>query len=234
MYSFKSRVRFSEVDSDLYITLPSILSYFQDCSIFHSESIGSGFEDSVKKGFAWILSSWLIRIDRYPRLNEEITISTWAHGYRGFYGFRNFKMEDAGGNMAACANTNWIFTDLRTGHPMRIPQEIIDAYKREPPLEMEHAPRKIPVPTDGTEFDPIPVRKYFIDANLHVNNEKYILIAEEFLPKDFRTRILRAEYKNAAVLGDTLYPVVTLRPDRAAVTLNNESGVPFAVVEFQK
>ena len=42
MYSFQTRVRFSEVDSELHITLPAILTYFQDCSIFHSDSIGLG------------------------------------------------------------------------------------------------------------------------------------------------------------------------------------------------
>lgn len=232
MYSFKSRIRFSEVDSSLHITLPSILAYFQDCSIFHAESIGSGIDDSVEQGFAWILSSWLIVVERYPKLSEEITVSTWAHGYKGFYGYRNFKMEDADGNMVAYANTNWIFTDLRTGHPMRIFPEVIAAYRQEPPLKMEDAPRKIPVPANGTAKDPIPVRKYFIDSNLHVNNEKYILIAEEFLPEDFRVRKLRAEYKNAAVYGDVLYPVVSEDKDRVTVVLNNGAGTPFAVIEF--
>ena len=44
MYQFKSRVRFSEVDSQLHMTLPSIINYFQDCSTFHSDSIGYGIE----------------------------------------------------------------------------------------------------------------------------------------------------------------------------------------------
>lgn len=234
MYSFKSRIRFSEVNSELSATLPSILSYFQDCSIFHAESIGSGIEYSKKRGFAWILSSWLVDVSRYPKLEEKVTVSTWAHGYRGFYGYRNFKMEDETGEILACANTNWIFTDLRTGHPTRIFQEVIDAYRQEPPLDMEDAPRKIPIPGNGTPGDPIPVRKYFIDSNLHVNNEKYILIAEEFLPAGFRTRQLRAEYKRAAVFGDTLYPVVSPEEDRVTVVLNSETGSPYAVAEFRQ
>ena len=44
MYQFKSRVRFSEVDSQLHMTLPSIINYFQDCSTFHSDSNGYGIE----------------------------------------------------------------------------------------------------------------------------------------------------------------------------------------------
>ena len=55
MYQFKSRVRFSEVDSHLNMTLPSIINYFQDCSTFHSDSIGQGIEVMMEQGYAWIL-----------------------------------------------------------------------------------------------------------------------------------------------------------------------------------
>ena len=233
MYSFKSRIRFSEVDSTLHITLPSILAYFQDCSIFHAESIDCGVEYSKQHGFAWVLSSWQIIIERYPKLGEELTISTWAYGYKGFFGFRNFKMEDAGGNLVAYANTNWTFVNIQTGHPMRIFQEVIDAYKCEPQFEMENAPRKIPIPKTGVCAAPISVHKFDIDSNQHVNNERYVRMAEEFLPETFCTRQLRAEYKNAAVYGDTLYPVITSQPDKVTVVLNNEKQVPYAVVEFE-
>lgn len=50
MYQFKSRVRFSEVDSQLHMTLPSIINYFQDCSTFHSDSIGYGIEVMMEPG----------------------------------------------------------------------------------------------------------------------------------------------------------------------------------------
>ena len=42
MYSFESKVRYSEVGEDTRMTLYSVLNYFQDCSVFHSESVGRG------------------------------------------------------------------------------------------------------------------------------------------------------------------------------------------------
>ncbi len=71
MYQFKSRVRFSEVDSQLHMTLPSIINYFQDCSTFHSDSIGYGIEVMMEQGYAWILSSWQIIINRYPSSGKK-------------------------------------------------------------------------------------------------------------------------------------------------------------------
>ena len=55
MYRFESRVRFSEIDHTEMMTLPALVNYFQDCSTFHSESLGLGIEALKEKGKAWIL-----------------------------------------------------------------------------------------------------------------------------------------------------------------------------------
>ena len=233
MYSFKSNIRFSEVDNHLYATLPSILTYFQDCSIFHSEFIERGVEYCKQQGFAWLLSSWQIIVERYPKLGEEVTVSTWAYGFKGFFGYRNFSMKDKAGNMIAYANTNWIFTDIKTGHPTRITQDMIDAYSYEPQLEMQVAPRKIAIPAGGTAKEAISVHKFDIDSNEHVNNERYVLMAQEFLPEGFQTYQLRAEYKRAAVYGDTIYPVVSEEEGKITVVLNDENSSPYAVIVFE-
>ena len=44
MYTFESRVRYSEVDHTELITLPAIINYFQDCSTFQSEDLGVGID----------------------------------------------------------------------------------------------------------------------------------------------------------------------------------------------
>ena len=44
MYSFDSRIRYSEVDKDQKMDLYSIINYFQDCTTFHSEDIGKGID----------------------------------------------------------------------------------------------------------------------------------------------------------------------------------------------
>ena len=44
MYTFNSRVRYSEVDRSLSLDTASIINYFQDCSTFQSEDLGVGVE----------------------------------------------------------------------------------------------------------------------------------------------------------------------------------------------
>ncbi len=232
MYSYKTHIRFSEVDKDLNITLPAILTEFQDCGLFHAGSLGMGVREQEAEGHVWLLSSWQIVIDRCPSLYEEVTVATWAYGWRNFFGFRNFTMTGEDGQLAAWANTNWIYTDTHTGRPVKVPKEVSDAYGTDPMLEMDVADRKIVMPDGGISMDPITVRKSDIDSNLHVNNERYVLVAQEFLPDGFVTRQMRAEYKTAAHYGDVLYPLAACSDGTVCVSLNNERGKPYAIVEF--
>lgn len=68
MYSFDSRVRYSETDETGNLTVLGIINYMQDCSTFHSEEAGVGVQVLESRRRAWMLSSWQILIDRYPRL----------------------------------------------------------------------------------------------------------------------------------------------------------------------
>lgn len=114
-YTFKSRVRFSEVDHTKRITLPGIVNYFQDCSNFQSEELGLGVDHFAKYKRAWSCLPGQVVIDRYPSLGEEISVSTWATEFNGLYGLRNFCMEDEGRQMTACANSVWVYMDIEKG-----------------------------------------------------------------------------------------------------------------------
>ena len=89
-YTIDGRIRFSEVDHTRRITLPGIVNYFQDCSTFQSEDLGLGIEHCSEKKRAWILSSWQVVVERYPKIGEKIQTSTWSTDFNGLFGERNF------------------------------------------------------------------------------------------------------------------------------------------------
>ncbi len=71
-YSFKGRVRYSEIGEDGCLTLPGIQNYYQDCCTFQSENIGQGMKALEERQRAWVLSSWQIVVNRYPGLGERL------------------------------------------------------------------------------------------------------------------------------------------------------------------
>ena len=232
MYSFDSRVRYSEVGGGKLLTPLGIINYFQDCSTFQSEDLGIGIEYLQDRRLVWVLSSWQIVIDRYPKLGEHITISTWPYKFQRFNGFRNFTMTDSGGQMTAWANSVWSFLNTDTWYMERVPEDIWQKYGIEPPLEMDYASRKLPLPSDCTRNESFAVQQHHLDTNHHVNNGQYIAMALEYIPEDFTVRQIRAEYKRSAKLGDIICPMTQSAGGICTVGLCDEAGRPYTVVEL--
>lgn len=231
MYAFDSIIRFSEVDHRGTLTLPGIINYFQDCSILHSDSLGVGMEYLREKKQGWILSSWQIVVERYPKMGEKVKIGTWPTGFKGLYGTRNFVMEDEQGVRIAYANSIWVFMDFGRGRPVRPAQEIIDQYTCEPPMEMEYAPRKIALPEEFSDAGHFTVRKYQIDTNEHMNNGQYVKLALEVL-EDVQVKEVRVEYKKSAMYQDIVYTKLARENDRTVVTLSDAEDNTYAIVEL--
>lgn len=122
IYTFDSRVRYSEVDHQGTLTLPAMMNYLQDCSTFQSEDIGVGLSVLRERNRAWLLSYWQVEVRRFPKLGDRITVGTLATGFKGFFGNRNFYIDDESGERVACANSIWVFMDVKKGRPTR-PEE---------------------------------------------------------------------------------------------------------------
>lgn len=233
MYSFNSRVRYSEVNKDKELDLTSIINYFQDCSTFQSEDIGKGLAYLEQAKHIWLMNSWQIMINRFPSIGEYITIGTWSYGIKSMYGYRNFVIHDSKGQVCAAANSVWVLVDSTTHHPVKVTEEDISGYCTGEKYDMPYAPRKIEVPSDLTTQKEFTVIKANIDTNNHVNNGQYIRMAEEYLPSTFKTKQMRAEYRLSAILGDTIIPKLSLTDTLCTVILTSPNNSPYAVVSFE-
>lgn len=232
MYQLKSKVRYSEMNTKGRLTYHALLNYLQDSSTLHPEELGESGKELFAKNMAWVLSFWQICIEDMPNGSEDICVSTWPYQTKGLLGLRNFCMENEKGERIVKANSIWVLIDPRNGRPLRITDEVSSHYPDEPKLEMEYCDRKIAVPSIYEEMPAITVPKYFIDTNNHVNNAKYVMVAEEYLPAEYEVKEIRVEYKKAAVLGDVMVPRVTITEQDATVVLADETGNAYAVVQF--
>lgn len=232
MYSFESRVRYSEVDAKRELSLTGIINYLQDCSTFQSEDLQVGIQYLDQRRRAWLLSWWQIVVERCPVLGERIVISTWPYDFKGMYGYRNFTICDGKGNYLVKANSLWFLFDTGAGRPVRITEAEIQAYRPEiqEKLDMDYAPRRIPLPLEYQSAGKLVVARHHIDTNHHVNNAQYVELAREVLPEVVQVREVRVEYKKAAVLGDWIYPRISRDADNCTVALCNGEGNPYAVV----
>ena len=234
MYSFSSTVRYSEVDETGGLSLLSLINYLQDCSTFQCEHLGVGIDHLRERRIAWFIAAWDIDILARPRFNERIEIATWAYGFRGIYGLRNFAIRDEAGNDLVRADSLWFIYDLDAQRPIRPPKEEADPFlPADPQLEMTPLSRKIVAAGEGEARESVIVANHHLDTNHHVNNAQYLEIAREAVPEVSPIRHIDVQYKQAAQLGDIIVPCVHPGEGGAVVDLVSGDGkTSYAVVRL--
>ncbi|MCR5675147.1 MAG: acyl-[acyl-carrier-protein] thioesterase [Lachnospiraceae bacterium] len=235
MYTFPSRIRYSEVDAEGFLKLPALVDYLQDCSTFQSEDVGWGVFRLISSGHAWVVNAWQIDISRLPRLGDQVIVGTNPYEIRGFLGLRNFFMDAEDGERLVVANSVWSYLDIEKGMMERAPEEMKEAYGIGEKLDMDYQSRKLPIPKEipAEQGEKIEVHTEHLDTNRHVNNGQFIRIAldaafGDALPKIAR---VRAEYKKQAHLHDSFYPKIYRDGRLVLVVLGDAEGAPYCTVE---
>ncbi len=143
MYTIESRVRYSECDETGKLSLVGVMNYLQDCSTFHSEDIGRGFKQLTSEGYAWVLATWQIQVDRLPQFGEKICVGTWSYQMKGLQASRSFVINDADGATIVKADSTWYLMDINEGKAARVPESENVYITGEPRVDLPPTPRKI-------------------------------------------------------------------------------------------
>ena len=135
------------------------------------------------------------------------------------------------------ANSLWVLLNTETGRPEKVTKRDVEAYGQEKRIDMEYLDRKIKIEGEGEIQKKIPVRKYHIDTNGHVNNRWYVQFAMEYVSEEekingYKINRIRVEYKKSAKYGDVIVPVVYSAKTERTVSMNDEAGQPYAKVQL--
>ena len=231
-YTYEFRVPFLDTDAQRRLTITGALDLMQDAADAHTISVVD--EDYLNNAHRiWVLNSWLVYFDKPCHGRDILKMSTWNAGLERLFANRCYTITDSQGDTCVRARTFWFLVDSDTMRPVRVTDRDIGFYTTEPALELDDPGRKIALPENlKLAAPPFPVRRYMLDAYGHVNNAWYVRLAQEHVPDDFCVRRLRAEYKNAAHLGDLLHPLVSATEEKIVVSLSDLRGTPYAVIEF--
>lgn len=217
MYSFDTRIRFSETDADGKLKFTGLLNYFQDCSTFQSEDLGLGVSYLRNKGKVWVVNYWQIDVIKYPRLCDRVTVGTFPYEFKGFLGSRNFFMTDENGEYLAKAASIWTLLSTENGKPIRPEAEQLEKYGVEERLEMDYLPRKIKLPENMMKMEDVVIKQHHLDTNNHVNNGQYVQICAECLStytgNPIEVTRVRVEYKKQIFLNEILTPYIAKNND---------------------
>ena len=198
--NFGKELTYFDMDSGSRLKISSLARMLQEAASHHSDMVGLGIEGLRKKGMGWFLNKLEIRIHRYPKLKERVEIVTWFRDIKGLKTHRDFGVF-CGNEKVAVASTVWLYMDLNSRRPRRIPKEIAEAYTMEEDSVLE---RDLADWRATREFDPdfglsITTRFSDYDPYGHVNNAAYVEYVETLVSR-FREgksqiKTLRIEYQ---------------------------------------
>ena len=80
----------------------------------------------------------------------------------------------------------------------------------------------------------VDVCQNYLDTNNHVNNGQYIRLAVNVLPLNYEVKELRAEFRLAAKMGDTLYIRTAETDEHFYVVFTDADKNPYFLSEFTK
>ena len=178
--SFTFRVRSYECGPDGFATLPSVCNYLQEAASLHAERLGFSKSNFAAAGenISWVLTKLVVRMARYPRWDEEVTVETFPRGGRRIVAWRDFEPKDAAGATLGVVSSEWMIIDLATRRIVTVPDAVFDA------TDPADVPLLGPEPFTRLRFPETPAgapaplvftaQRAQIDLNGHVNNVHYI------------------------------------------------------------
>ncbi|GJQ61941.1 MAG: acyl-ACP thioesterase [Melioribacteraceae bacterium] len=167
------------------LSISSMIKYFEDIALLHSEDVGFGMQYYLTEHVAWILHQWNIEIFDKPFFMDNIKLVTNPYSYKAFMANREFEIYSEDDDLLVKADSVWLFTDSKLRKTKRIDADVMKAYGIG-----ENGPElftKLPDPKPALNFEDsyeYVVRKSDIDINNHLNNVRYIDLAIEALPED--------------------------------------------------
>ena len=225
-------VRYDDLSSDMRASTAAMMRYMQHTAIMQADGIGQSLQNLLAMERCWVMLTWDYEEFHRPKVGEMIRVYTEAEGFGSCFGYRRFELFGENGDLYAKAYTIWAFYDIVNMRPARITPEVAAAYGLEDKEPLRIRPEKIALPEDAVEAERFTVRSRDTDTNHHVNNVRYIEMAQDALPSGFAFSKVKVYYEHAAVAGDEAVTFCAKAGDGYTVAVKAADGRTFATVVF--
>lgn len=126
LFTSRRSVEWRDIDMAQHVNNATYLAYFEDCAMQDAASRGWNVARMTGAGFALVVRRYRIDYKVPARLGDELNVSTWISDVRRSTAVRHFaaaRVSD--GALIARAYSLWVWIDLSTGRPMRVPVDFM-------------------------------------------------------------------------------------------------------------
>ena len=235
---YEFQVRSYECGPQGAATLASVCNYLQEAASMHAEKLGFSRSDFAAEGanISWVLTRLRVRMARYPRWEEKVTVLTFPRGGRRITANRDFQLF-VGGEQVGVATSEWMIIDLASRKIVAVPEVVYAMANDVRPPVFEGEPfSKLRWSCRETSADAsFRARRGDIDLNGHVNNVHYVEWLVESLPEDTSpVRDFEIVFKSETFAGDEVRSAaVEVEPGVWAAHVAAPDGRDHVVAQFR-
>ncbi len=126
VFSLRRRVEWRDIDRMWHVNNAMYLSYIEDAGVHVAEAHGWPMKRMADEGFALFARQHRIEYRVPAVLGDEIEISTWISDVQRSTVFRHYAIRRASdGVLLARVRTQWVWVDVKSGRPIRVPEVFI-------------------------------------------------------------------------------------------------------------
>lgn len=123
------RVRHYELDAFGHVHGVNLIRYMQEAAIEASTSLGFSPDWYNEHGVGWLVRRLSVRYFAPAVYGDEVAVATWLSGLRGVRSLREYDLTlSRDGSRVARGRAEWVYMNLHTGEPTRIPDAWADAF----------------------------------------------------------------------------------------------------------
>ena len=228
-------VGFNSCNKELELSNQAALNMFLDVATYHGMIAG---EDITKIDTRWLLSAYHVKFLKRPKYGEMIKVRTWGRTIKGVLSCREFEIRDKEDNLICIALSRWAYINYKAKKLDRVSEETIKAYECEPNRSnfTEDKVERLIEPTDLEYVRTISIERDKLDANMHVNNVKYLCIVDDIISDELFSKQEPKEfiinYKKQILYKEQVDCYLSQNGESYTVVLKSD-GALNAVLEFK-
>lgn len=208
-------VKTYECQADGSIKLHVLMQHLQKVASVHAEQLGFGYDRLNQINSCWVLSNLRIEIDRLPRWNEKVTVTTWPSGHNRVVATREFVGKDPHGSELFKAGSEWMVLDRQKNRPKNLLRLGLPLPESGPKTIAGKLTRLEPR-SSYSEVEHVRVPYSSIDLNGHANNTEYVRWAMDAMRRTFQfkgtIRFAHATYLAEVFEGDQIDLLLSCPP----------------------
>jgi medium-chain acyl-[acyl-carrier-protein] hydrolase len=207
VYEIQLKPRALEITATEEAKFTSVVDYLQQIAYEHAFNLGLSFQQTFKQNLTWYLLRYYIVMNRYPKLDELITVRSWVARSDTKYTLREFQILDQSDEILCAATTSWLLFNF-------VKRRQVDhvKYFSYVPIRdnraVDYGFPKLVLPEKVDSKAEIRVRLSDLDLNNHVNNRVYIDWALESMPskylKNYQISKIEISFKGQAFHKDKI------------------------------